>query len=228
MGVLKQMSGVMESPWAYALWQAPFLNKKFAPIRKHNDITRVKRVLDVGCGPGTNSRFFKHTDYVGIDINSAYLERARRKYHRTYIEADVCEYTPPADQLYDFVLLNSLLHHIDDASVDRILRAIGRVLVNDGCVHIIDLILPDKPSIARHLTVNDRGDYPRPWEKWKEMFGRSFDTVVMEAFPVGMAGLELWQMLYFKGRPKPQVNGLQAAATCAQSPAEPVFSAPTS
>ena len=67
---------------------------------------------------------------------------------------------------------------------------------------VIDLILPEKRSIARYLTENDRGDYPRPWAKWQQLFGQSFDTVVMESFPVGVPGLPLWEMVYFKGRPK--------------------------
>ncbi len=153
MPVLKRISGVMELPWVYALWQAPFLNAKFAPIRRHNDIASVHRVLDVGCGPGTNTRFFAHADYVGLDINPAYIASARRKYRRTFVEADVCAYRPPADERYDFVLLNSLLHHLDDAGADRILQALSEVLVEGGCIHIIDLILPEG---ARHRALPDR------------------------------------------------------------------------
>src|SRR5262245_4841812 len=133
--ILKRLSTVMELPWAYALWQAPFLRAKFAPIEKHNDLTSVRRILDVGCGPGTNAPFFTHADYVGLDINSAYVERAREKYARTFIQADVCSYDPPANEHYDFVLLNSLLHHIDDGGVDRILKALNPIIVRGGHIH---------------------------------------------------------------------------------------------
>ena len=192
----------MELPWAYSLWQAPFLKAKFAPIVAHNDLGAVQRVLDVGCGPGTNAPFFAHTEYVGLDINPAYLERARRRYPGTFMEADVRTYRPPQEARYDFVLLNSLLHHIDDESADRILAAISEVVVDDGCVHVIDLILPERRGIARYLTESDRGDYPRPWHVWQELLSRYFEPLVDQPFPVGMAGVELWQMLYFKGRPR--------------------------
>jgi SAM-dependent methyltransferase len=202
MPLLKRMSSVMESPTVYALWQAPFLNIKFDPIRKHNDLSTVRRVLDVGCGPGTNTRFFTHADYVGLDINPAYIEQAKAKYKRNFIVADVCTYSPPPEEHYDFVLLNSLLHHLDDQAADRILRALRDIIVEGGAVHIIDLVLPDERNIARYLARNDRGDCPRPLPAWKELFSRHFEPVVWEPFPVGMAGLELWRMVYFKGRPK--------------------------
>lgn len=200
--ILKRLSKVMELPWAYALWQTPFLRAKFAPVERHNDLASVQRILDVGCGPGTNARFFTHAAYVGLDINAAYVARARQKYGRTFIEADVCTYNPPPDQRYDFVLLNSLLHHIDDEGVDRILRTLHNVVVDHGHIHILDLVLPDEPSLARSLARNDRGDYPRPVRVWKELLHRHFVPTVEEIFPVGVAGIELWRMLYFKAQPR--------------------------
>jgi len=202
MRLLKKSSAIMESPWAYALWQAPFANAKFAPIRQHNELASVRRVLDVGCGPGTNTRFFAHADYVGIDVNQSYVEQGRRKYGRTFIQADVCDYTPAPDQRYDFVLVNSLLHHLDNATTDRILDALRPVITTDGHVHILDLILPDDRSLAHYLAENDRGDYPRPLSAWKELLARHFEPVVVERFSLGLVGLDLWHMLYFKGRPR--------------------------
>lgn len=202
MPLLKRMSSVMETPWVYALWQKPFQRKKFAPVQKHNDLKAVRRVLDVGCGPGTNAEFFSQSAYVGIDINPAYVERARQRYGRTFIEGDVYTYEPPPDQHYDFVLLNSLLHHIDDQGVDRILAALRKVITTDGSIHILDLVMPDEPGMARMLARNDRGDYPRPLPAWKELLSRHFVPSVQEVFPLGLAGVELWRMLYFKAQPK--------------------------
>ena len=45
-----------------------------------NDVASVRRVLDVGCGPGTNTRYFEHADYLGLDINRGYIESARRRF----------------------------------------------------------------------------------------------------------------------------------------------------
>jgi SAM-dependent methyltransferase len=200
MPVLKRMSAVMASPWVYRLWQAPFVKGKFAPVQQHNDLSLVRRVLDVGCGPGTNARFFSHADYVGLDVNPAYIERARRKYQGTFVEADVCTYNPPADQHFDFVLVNSLLHHLSDEETARVLSTLRRLIQKDGCIHILDLVLPDDRGVARSLARNDRGDYPRTVENWEQLLSRHFEPVVQKQWPVGLLGVELWQMLYFKGR----------------------------
>ena len=211
MPILKRLSRVMESPAVYSLWQAPFFRAKFAPIRRHNDLTSIRRVLDVGCGPGTNAAVFEHTEYVGLDINPAYIERARRDYGRTFLVADVCTYVPPPDQQYDFVLVNSLLHHLDDASTNRLLQAIRDIVAPDECIHVIDLVLPDQRSIARYMAKNDRGDHPRTLAAWRQLLGRYFEPVVEEPFPVGIAGLDLWLLLYFKGRPRREPAAPSAA-----------------
>jgi SAM-dependent methyltransferase len=196
------LARVMENTLAYRLWQAPFADEKFAPIAAHNDLQRVRRVLDVGCGPGTNAAYFAHADYTGIDMNDAYLEHARRKFGRTFIAADVTQYRVATSERFDFILLNSLLHHIDDTGVEKLLAHLATLLSDDGHLHIIDLLLPDEASVARFLARADRGEYPRPMAQWREMFTKSFDAVVFEPFTLRRMGVDLWRLVYFKGRAK--------------------------
>ncbi len=200
MGVLKQLSGVMENPTAYRLWQMPFAESKFRPILEHNDLASVRRVLDVGCGPGTNSLFFENTDYLGLDINPDYIARAKRAFGNRFEVADVCEYEAEPENRFDFILMNSLLHHIDDEHTERILAQLSRQLTSDGYIHILDLELPEDPSVARTLALNDRGDYPRSLEAWRLLFERQFETVMFEPYPISLGGVALWNMVYFKGR----------------------------
>src|SRR5947208_15608690 len=63
---LSLLSAIIESAPVYRLWQAPYVEQKLAPIRRHNDLARARRVLDIGCGPGTNTRAFLHAAYVGL------------------------------------------------------------------------------------------------------------------------------------------------------------------
>lgn len=67
------LTRILEQPLSYRLWQAPFAEAKFAPALRHNDLTRVRRILDVGCGPGTNAHHFEGIDYLGIDLNPRYV-----------------------------------------------------------------------------------------------------------------------------------------------------------
>ncbi len=202
MTTFKRLSWIMEAPLAYRLWQAPFAKAKFKPILKHNEMAQIRRVLDVGCGPGTNAPWFEKQDYLGIDINPNYVAQARRRHQREFIVADVREYQAPPDQQSDFILLNSLMHHIDTPNVERILEQLSHQLTDDGHIHILDLVLPEEPSIARWLARSDRGDYPRALDEWKRLFTRRYDTVIFEPYSLGKAGVALWNMVYFKGRTK--------------------------
>ena len=191
---------LLEQTPVYSLWQAPFAARKFAPIARHTDLRRVRRVLDVGCGPGTNTALFAHSDYLGIDINPEYVESARRKHKRQFVVADVAKYDDRAAGKFDFILVNSFLHHVDDSTASAILSNLSKLLTDDGHVHILDLVLPESASIARILAHSDRGDFPRTLQKWREIFCASFDQENFEPYDLGACGLTLWKMLYFKGK----------------------------
>lgn len=193
---------IMDWSVAYRLWMAPVAEKKLAPIYAHNDLGAVRRVLDVGCGPGTNTRHFAHTDYLGIDYHPGYVAYARRRYRRNFIVADITTYTVPAAERFDFVLLNSLLHHVDTPAGHRILSHLSTCLTEDGHVHILDLVLPEHRSVARWLARCDRGEFPRPVDVWHRMFTTSFEAVVFEPYVITGLGVPLWHMIYFKGRPR--------------------------
>jgi trans-aconitate methyltransferase len=197
---VKLHARLMEHTLAYRVWQAPFAERKLAPLMAHNDLSRARRVLDVGCGPGTNTQHFAGADYLGIDFNPAYIESARRRHGREFVVADVTTYEVSHEQRFDLILANSLFHHIDSANVRRILAHLSTLLADDGYVHVFDLVLPERPSISRFLARADRGEYPRPLEEWRELFTSAFEPVVFEPYPLGTAGMTLWSMVYFKGR----------------------------
>ena len=190
----------MEHTLAYRVWQTPFAERKLAPLMAHNDVSRARRVLDVGCGPGTNTHHFAGADYLGIDFNPAYIDSARRRHGREFVVADVTTYEVSRDERFDLILANSLFHHIDSANTSRILSHLATLLADDGHIHVFDLVLPSRPSVSRFLARADRGEYPRALEKWRELFTSAFEPVVFEPYPLGAAGVILWNMVYFKGR----------------------------
>ncbi|MCO6459044.1 MAG: class I SAM-dependent methyltransferase [Pirellulaceae bacterium] len=195
-----RLADILDSAGAYRLWQLPFARSKFRPIVSRNELLEARRVLDVGCGPGTNAPFFAHAAYLGLDLNPRYIQYARQRFGRDFQVADVRTYLPEDGQPYDFILANSLFHHLDDASTRDILSRLGRLLCPAGHVHILDLVLPPQPGLARWLARQDRGDHPRPLERWRELFSEHFEPMVFEAYPVRGLGLTLWEMVYFKGK----------------------------
>jgi len=120
---MKRYARLMEHALAYRVWQAPFAERKLAPLFAHNDMRRVRRVLDVGCGPGTNTQHFAGAEYLDIDFNPAYIESARRRHGREFVVAGVTAYQVPAGRRFDLILANSLFHHINTADTQRILMS---------------------------------------------------------------------------------------------------------
>lgn len=191
-----RIADLMSQTWAYRAWQAPFAQSKIQPLLSHADLSRVRRVIDVGCGPGTNAALFDHADYTGLDINSGYIANARRRHRRDFRVADVTRLAPGSVEPGDMVLLNSLLHHLDADQTRRTLDALPPLLTADGAIHILDLVLPDRVSIARTMALLDRGRYPRSVEAWRAIFRTHFIEQLFE--PYTFAG-GLWAMVYFRG-----------------------------
>jgi len=191
-----RIADLMNQTWAYRAWQAPFAESKLRPMLADVDLSRVRRVIDVGCGPGTNARHFGHAEYVGIDINPDYIADARRRYRRHFLVADVTKLTPGMIEPADMILLNSLLHHLDDGETHRTLAALSPLVAPGGSVVILDLVLPERWSLARVMARLDRGRYARSTSEWRAILSAHFDEQVFE--PYSFAG-GLWSMVYFRG-----------------------------
>jgi SAM-dependent methyltransferase len=190
-----RIADLMNHTWAYRAWQAPFAEAKLRPLFAHNDLSRVRRVLDVGCGPGTNAHHFADVDYTGLDINAGYIVDARRRHGRDFRVADVTRLEPGTIEPADMVLVNSLLHHLDDAETHRTLGSLPPLVTAGGTVHILDLVLPSAISPARAMARLDRGRYARPVDAWRSIFAAHFTEQIFE--PYTFAGL--WAMVYFRG-----------------------------
>lgn len=199
---MKRIDVAMKWPQVYRLWMGTHAEKKLIPILRHNDIGRLRRVLDVGCGPGTNAPHFSHTDYLGIDWNERYVRDARRRYSGRFQVADAAKLHVRVDERFDFILVNSLLHHIDISATRSLLSHLPTLLMEGGHVHIIELVLPETFSLPYILARADRGEYARPIDEWHEIFKQYFDEVVFEPFDVPICGIVFWKLIYFKGKAK--------------------------
>jgi SAM-dependent methyltransferase len=194
---MKVLRHPMEWPLAYRLWQAPFAERKLRPVL---DVLRQRaplRVLDIGCGPGTNSHHFTDCEYLGIDINEQYISTARRRFGARFEVADAAALNDvDIGGGWDCVLMNSLLHHLSDEQALRLLSALPRLLSATGSAHILDLVLPAQRRLSRALARLDRGDYPRRLAAWRALFERHLDVEEFTPYPLGFGNLEIWSMVY--------------------------------
>jgi SAM-dependent methyltransferase len=195
-------TSILERTAVYRAWQAPFVEQKFAPILAKNDFRQIGRVLDVACGPGTNTGHFAHVEYLGIDVNEEYVRDAKKKWGRDFVAVDARDLDRVCKQGFDFILINSFLHHLNNKDVSDVLESLHAKLTSDGYIHILELVLPEPPSIARLLARWDRGEFARPLNEWHSLLSQSFAPVLFEPYDVGAAGIPLWKMVYFKGKRK--------------------------
>jgi SAM-dependent methyltransferase len=197
MAIRHLVDRMLEHPAVYPAWQAPFVAQKFAPVERRLSRTNVGRVLDFGCGPGTNARRFASADYVGVDINEQYLSIARTKYKGQFIQADLETADLSGLGTFDTILVNSFLHHIPDDAVDRILRQLRRLLNPTGALHSIEVVIPERRSVATLMARLDRGRYARQLKVWRALFEPHFEPLAFEPYEVGGG---LWVMVYMQGR----------------------------
>ena len=197
---MRLLHALIARPLTYQLWQAPFADRKIQPILAHNDLSQVRRVLDVACGPGTNTKYFRGVEYLGVDWNEDYIRHATRHYGRPFICADVTAPDFVVCGTFDFILVNSVLHHLSDAEIGILLEKLAPLLSPDGSIHLLELVLPSAPGVAGLLARLDRGRYARPLAEWHRLLTSVFVPELFEPYVLTGLGVPLWHMVYFKGR----------------------------
>lgn len=97
-----------------------------------------RRILDLGCGPGSMVPFLLElgdVDIVGVDVSPAMLDHARRRFPdsdfpRLAFELGSTDAINRDDDSFDVVLVSGVLHHLP--SLRTTLEEISRVLTPDG------------------------------------------------------------------------------------------------
>jgi SAM-dependent methyltransferase len=138
------------------------------------------RVLDVGCGPGFVVEYLPNVQYVGTDIDQKYIEHAKKRYghlgeyHCMQLDAK----NMGSLGKFDVVLLNGVLHHIDDQGVLELLSLIRGCLTESGRLMTLDGCFYESMSwISRYLIRNDRGQFVRQQADYLNLANQVFPSV---------------------------------------------------
>ena len=132
-----------------------------------------KNILEIGCSTGNLARAIidmNGNSYCGIDISKKYIERAKKNSPKgkfMQMDAGKLEFK---NELFDIVMINSVLHHIDDNLGKNCLKEAYRVLKNDGKVLITEPFIDHNSFVSTILCKLDRGKYIRNPEEYKIFF----------------------------------------------------------
>ena len=98
--------------------------------------TKGLRVLEIGCGMGTDGAQFAKAgaDYTGVDLTEAAIELARKRFELSGLRGEFrvadAEQLDFPDESFDLVYSHGVLHHTPDT--DKAVREIHRVLKPGG------------------------------------------------------------------------------------------------
>jgi 2-polyprenyl-3-methyl-5-hydroxy-6-metoxy-1,4-benzoquinol methylase len=110
------------------------------PIAADFGSTRGLKVLEIGCGLGTDGAQFARAgaDYTGIDLTEASIELAQKKFELAGLKGEFrisdAENLDFADETFDVVYSHGVLHHTPDTGkavgeIHRVLKPGGRAMV---------------------------------------------------------------------------------------------------
>jgi len=121
---------------------------------------RVRKVVDVGCGPGNSTELlasrYPEGEITGIDNSPAMLEEARRRLPSVRFEfADAAAWTP--DSRVDLVFANATYHWIPHH-----LEQLTRVLSGLSAGAMLAVQMPDNTEEPTHRLMREVA-LARPW-----------------------------------------------------------------
>lgn len=101
------------------------------------DMWRGKRVLEIGCGIGTDAIEFAKAgaDYTGIDISTASLAIAKERFEIYNLPGTLLNLDATSDQLsqlgsFDLIYSFGVLHHYPN--VDKVIDSVSTMLLPNG------------------------------------------------------------------------------------------------
>ena len=202
---ISSISRVLDSPVLYSWFHAIFSGDKATYLRQYLESKRstVLKVLDLGCGPGTNAPLFlDHSkyNYTGVDINPAYISTASRRFALKFICADIAT-LKTAGEKYDIVLINSVLHHLTDGEVHHVLQAASELTVPGGECAVLDMIHPPhlglRTALQAVLIRLDRGRFCRSLSTLEALLSRHLKIDDVQPFSIRAGGILLWDLRLF-------------------------------
>ena len=118
-----------------------YARESHIPVVARFDQFAGKRVLEVGCGIGTDGIQFarRGADYVGVDLSPASVALAQEQFDLFAVDGTLtvanAEHLPFPDEHFDHVYSFGVIHHSPDVSA--IVREIHRVLKPHGTVAVM-------------------------------------------------------------------------------------------
>ncbi|MTI59349.1 MAG: class I SAM-dependent methyltransferase [Firmicutes bacterium] len=147
-------------------------NKKFTlKVFQNKFEFKHKKVLDFGCGIGSNCFISKPHSYLGVDIDKKRINYA--KYINPEYRFEIFDgKINTLDNSIDIILIIAVLHHISNEKITTILNEFKRILKdNTGILIVLEPCLWEENLFNNFcMKILDRGKYIRKQDEYLQIF----------------------------------------------------------
>jgi SAM-dependent methyltransferase len=140
------------------------------------------KILDLGCGPADILSRLPSVEYVGLDLNPAYIAHAKQRFKNRGIFLNAKIDRKMIDHYalsgFDIALAIGVLHHLNDDEAIQLFELARSVLKPDGRLITWDGCYVKGQSWLAHLILSqDRGQYVRTQEAYHSLASILFENV---------------------------------------------------
>jgi SAM-dependent methyltransferase len=173
----------LKVPFLYNLFQDAIggnaLRRKF--IQNHARANAGDKVIDIGCGPAQILPWLPDVDYLGFDVNPAYIAAAKRAHggKGTFVVGDTKSLW---DDLRfrdaDIVIALGILHHLGDEDAAHCIRFAHHALKQGGrFVSLEGCWVSNQGFLSKYIMSKDRGQNVRTERMYRQLAGDVFEKV---------------------------------------------------
>lgn len=151
-----------------------FTNFYIHDLLAENFFLQNKKALDFGCGVGTTCTLFNPEKYLGVDINQARINYAKKLYPNYQFQAlNHKGQLPFRKNSFDLILIIAVLHHIPQPELTTLLDDFRQILKPNGRIISIEPCFSAKAKLNNLLMdFLDNGDYIRSKQEYFSLFNR--------------------------------------------------------
>ncbi len=134
-----------------------YQSKEVLDLFKYLDVINKGKALDVGVGLGPNIKTLIDSGFEvsGIDISSYAISELSREYPNCdFHVSDILDFEMKSDE-YDLILCSMVLHHLDEAGVEKAVEKMKQGLKKGGVIYVSMLSDRDPTANRSNFPTDD-------------------------------------------------------------------------